>query len=83
MGDNNNGNLYDFKLNQSRTGFVFNDTKLDNNIAHTLKDSESLILASGFDGGITDIKIGPDDGYLYVLTLSGLIYKIVPSSLTS
>ena len=83
VGDENNGNLYDFKLNQSRTGFVFNDVKLDNNIAHTLKDSESLIFASGFDGGITDIKIGPDDGYLYVLTLSGVIYKIVPSSLTS
>ena len=34
--------------------------------------SESLIFASGFDGGIADIKIGPDDGYLYVLTLSGV-----------
>jgi aldose sugar dehydrogenase len=83
VGDNNNGNLYDFKLNQSRTGFVFNDIKIDNNIAYTPKDSESLIFASGFDGGITDIKIGPDDGYLYVLTLSGLIYKIFPTSLTS
>ncbi len=83
VGDNNNGNIYDFKLNQGRTGFVLNDSKIDNNIAHTPKDSESLIFASGFDGGITDIKIGPDDGYLYVLTLSGSVYRIVPSSFIS
>ena len=29
---------------------------------------------------ITDIQAGPDDGYLNVLTLSGRIYGIVPSS---
>jgi hypothetical protein len=31
-------------------------------------------------GVITDIQIGPDDGYLYILALNGRIYRIVPSS---
>lgn len=80
VGDKNNGNLYDFKLNQSRTGFIFNDPKLDDKIANNLDEVNSLVLASGFDNGISDIKIGPDDGYLYILTLSGNIYRILPSS---
>ena len=35
------------------------------------------VLGSGFDGGITDLQVGPD-GYLYVLTFVGSIYRIVP-----
>jgi len=31
-------------------------------------------------GVITDIQVGPDDGYLYILALNGRIYRIVPSS---
>jgi len=31
----------------------------------------------GFDGGITDLQVVPD-GYLYVLTFAGSIYRIVP-----
>ena len=80
VGDKNNGNLYDFKLNQSRTGFIFSDPKLNDKIANNLDEVNSLVLASGFDNGISDIKIGPDDGYLYILTLSGNIYRILPSS---
>jgi hypothetical protein len=30
-------------------------------------------------GVITGIQVGPDDGYLYVLTYGGTIYRIVPS----
>ncbi len=80
VGDYNNGNIYDFKLNGNRTGLSLNDTKLQNNIAYTPKDYKPFIFASGFDGGISDIKIGPEDGYLYVLSLSGTIYRISPSS---
>ena len=80
VGDYNNGNIYDFKLNGNRTGLSLNDAKLQNNIAYTPKDYKPFIFASGFDGGISDIKIGPEDGYLYVLSLSGTIYRISPSS---
>jgi hypothetical protein len=31
-------------------------------------------------GVITDIQVGPDDGYLYILTLNGSLYRIVSSS---
>ena len=51
-----------------------------NKISNTPQDSQPLIFASGFDGGITDLQVGPDDGYLYVLTFAGSIYRIVPTS---
>ncbi|HZD82788.1 MAG TPA: PQQ-dependent sugar dehydrogenase [Nitrososphaeraceae archaeon] len=78
VGDIKNGNLYNFKLNQDRTGLVLNDTTLSNKISNTPQDSQPLILASGFDGGITDLQVGPEDGYLYVLTFAGSIYRITP-----
>ncbi|HJT48869.1 MAG TPA: PQQ-dependent sugar dehydrogenase [Nitrososphaeraceae archaeon] len=77
VGDIKKGNLYHFDLNEARTGLVLNGT-LANKIANTASDSQPLIFATGFDGGITDLQVGPD-GYLYVLTLAGSIYKITPS----
>ncbi len=76
VGDYNNGNLYHFKLSQNRTTLVLSGT-LAKKIAYTPQDSQPVILGSGFDGGITDLQVGPD-GYLYVLTFAGTIYKIVP-----
>ena len=78
VGDYKNGNLYHFKLNQARDGLVLNGT-LSNKISNTPQDSQPLIFASGFDGGITDLQVGPD-GYLYVLTFAGNIYRISPAS---
>jgi glucose/arabinose dehydrogenase len=77
VGDYENGNIYHFKLNQDRTGLVLNGT-LANKISNTPQDSQPIIFASGFDGGITDLQVGPD-GYLYVLAFTGSIYRIVPS----
>jgi glucose/arabinose dehydrogenase len=37
------------------------------------------MIGSGFDGGITDLQVGPD-GYLYILTFAGALYRIVPAS---
>ena len=54
---------------------------MDDKISNSPKENNSLIFASGFDGGITDLKIGPDDGYLYIITISGSIYRIIPSTL--
>jgi aldose sugar dehydrogenase len=78
VGDYNNGNLYHFKLNQNRTALVLSGA-LANKIAYTPQDSQSVTFGSGFNGGITDLQIGPD-GYLYVLTYGGSIYRIVPNS---
>ena len=81
LGDYNNGNLYHLKLSQNRTALVLNGT-LSNKIAYTSQDSQPVIFGTGFDGGITDLQVGPD-GYLYVLTFAGSIYRIIPSSVTS
>ena len=77
VGDIKKGNLYHFDLNQARTGLVLNGT-LSNKISNTASDSQPVIFASGFEGGITDIQVGPD-GYLYILAFAGSIYRITPS----
>ena len=38
-----------------------------------------VTIGQGF-GVITDMQIGPDDGYLYILTLQGSLFRITPSS---
>jgi len=78
VGDYNNGYLYHFKLNQNRTELLLG-TKFSNKIANTPQDAAPFLFGSGFDGGITDLQVGPD-GFLYVLTYSGSIYRIVPNS---
>jgi glucose/arabinose dehydrogenase len=79
VGDYKDGNLYHFKLDQARTGLALNGT-LSGKVSNSPQDSQPLIFASGFEGGITDLQVGPDDGYLYVLTFTGSIYRIVPTA---
>ena len=73
MGDVNTGNLYNFKLNASRTGLLL-EGPLADHIADTPEEEQSIIFGEGF-GVITDIKVGPD-GYLYILGFDGTIYRI-------
>jgi aldose sugar dehydrogenase len=78
VGDINYGNIYHFKLDQNRTGLVL-DGPLADKVANKGED-EQTIFAHGF-GGITDIEVGPEDGYLYILTfdkVDGTIFRIVP-----
>ena len=78
MGDVDNGNLYNFKLNEDRTALAL-EGPLADKIANTPQEFKEggAVLGQGF-GVITDIQVGPDDGYLYILTLNGSIYRIVP-----
>ena len=80
MGDVDNGHLYNFKLNEDRMGLSL-DSPLADKIANTPREFQEggAVLGQGF-GVITDMQVGPDDGYLYILTLNGIIYRIVPSS---
>jgi aldose sugar dehydrogenase len=88
VGDINNGNLYYFELNKDRTGLRFGyNSDYDNNEAALLSDFvaddkaevTTIIFGKGF-GGITDIKTGSDDGFLYILSyFNGSIYRIVPA----
>jgi aldose sugar dehydrogenase len=78
VSDIDNGNIYHFKLNQQRDGLLLGGSLADN-VAYTPKDSQQVVFATGF-GGITDLQVGPGDGYLYVLSYTGgTIYRIVPS----
>ena len=83
-GDINNGLLYRFTLNEARDNILMNDTSLgnvsilvDNQVDETT-ENQPLIFGQGF-GGITDLQVGPD-GYLYVLSYTGALYRIVPIS---
>jgi hypothetical protein len=87
MGDVDYCRLYNFKLNEDRTGLAIasDDGPLGDKIANTpdeMQQQPGVIIGQGF-GVITDIQVGPDDGYLYILTLQGSLYRIVPSSSSS
>jgi plastocyanin len=84
VGDINNGLLYRFILNQARDGILINDTSLGNikSLAdyevNDPKENQPIVFGQGF-GGITDIQVGPD-GYLYVLSYTGSLFRIIPHS---
>ena len=81
VGDVDNGRLYNFRLNEDRTGLVL-DGPLVDKVANTpdeMTKQAGVTIGQGF-GVITDMQVGPEDGYLYILTLNGIIYRIVPSS---
>jgi aldose sugar dehydrogenase len=75
VGDVNTGNLYNFKLNAYRTGLLLSGP-LEGKVANNLSDLKPVIFGHGF-GTITDLEVGPD-GFLYILTFDGTIYRIVP-----
>jgi len=71
------GLVFDFKLNEDRTGFIFEDSQFKDNIANYGDSIDNILFGGGF-GGITDIKVGPD-GLIYVVSLTdGIIYRILP-----
>lgn len=80
VGDNNNGNLYYFRMNPDRSALVLDN--LPDLVVDNEEEQSSLIFGNGF-GPITDLETGPD-GYLYVLSHDdGIIYRIIPSSVLS
>lgn len=82
VGDFNNGNLYYFELDSDRTGIDLNSSGFEDLTDQVADDDEEIAqitLGRGFDGGIADIETGPD-GFLYVLTFSGSIYRITPAN---
>ncbi|MGD9673992.1 MAG: PQQ-dependent sugar dehydrogenase [Candidatus Nitrosocosmicus sp.] len=84
VGDINNGLLYRFILNEARDGLLFdkgyagNISLLNDRVVNDPKENQPFIFGQGF-GGITDIGVGPD-GYLYVLSFTGSLFRILPAS---
>jgi glucose/arabinose dehydrogenase len=80
VGDINNGNLYFFELNENRTGIELYDNDLEELTDQVADDDQELsefVFGIGFEEGITDVETGPD-GFLYILTFNGSIYRILP-----
>jgi aldose sugar dehydrogenase len=51
---------------------------LADKIANNATENKDIIFGEGF-GGITDLEVGPYDGYFYNVSLgNGAIYRIVP-----
>jgi aldose sugar dehydrogenase len=79
VGDYNNGNLYYFELNSTRTG-IKPEAGLSGLVVDNDNQLSAVTFGTGF-GAISDIKTGPKDGFLYVLSFDDVsIYRIVPSS---
>ncbi|WP_134483860.1 PQQ-dependent sugar dehydrogenase [Candidatus Nitrosocosmicus franklandus] len=88
VGDINNGLLYRFILNEARDDLTFDSGELTGNISlladrevNDPKENQPFVFGQGF-GGITDIEVSPD-GYLYVLSYTGSLFRIVPASSSS
>lgn len=80
VGDCIDGNLYKFDLNQDRTGFVFNNPELADNVVNTGESLEEITFGTGFDC-ITDIEVGPD-GFMYIVSrFHDSIYRIMPKTM--
>jgi glucose/arabinose dehydrogenase len=87
VGDVNNGSLFFFKVNSNRTGLDFGSAAgLQDLVADNSVELNAVTIGTGFGGGtrggITDIQTGPD-GYLYILTLAGDLYRILPAAATA
>ena len=83
VGDINNGHLYFFTINSNRTGLDLAAIPgLEDLVADTNEELNPVIFGRGFAGGITDIETGPD-GNLYILTLSGDLYRLIQGTPTT
>jgi plastocyanin len=78
VGDINNGNLYHFKLSKDRNELLYSNGQPVEDEPITSEKIPLLRFGMGF-GGITDLQTGPD-GFLYILTANGAIFRIVPAS---
>src|SRR5918999_2509180 len=82
VGDFDNGRLYHFDLNEDRTQLVLPEPLADTKVIETPESPglEEIIFGQGF-GEITDLEVGPADGYLYVVSIGqGKIFKILPGA---
>jgi plastocyanin len=75
--DSNNGYLYRFLLNQSRTGLLLNGS-LSDGVANTHLENLESVFAKINGGTVTDLEIGPD-GLVYLVSLgSSKIMRLEP-----
>jgi glucose/arabinose dehydrogenase len=76
VGDINNGYLYRFILNQSRTGLLLNGS-LSDGVSNDNDEKLETVFARINGGGITDLEVGPD-GLIYIVSSNGKIMRLEP-----
>ncbi len=76
VADNNNGNLYLFRLNANRTGFVLSGGLTDL-VADSLSERNSVRFGRDF-GALTELIIGPDKALYATGLAEGIIYRLAP-----
>ena len=78
VSDITQGNIYHFDLTGNRTNLILNGLLADK-VSNNSTENQDIIFGEGF-GGISDLEVGPYDGYLYVVSLGhGSIYRILPN----
>jgi aldose sugar dehydrogenase len=76
VSDITQGNIYHFDLIGNRTNLIL-DGLLADKMSNNTTENQDIIFGEGF-GGISDLEVGPYDGYLYAVSLGhGNIYRIV------
>jgi glucose/arabinose dehydrogenase len=78
------GSIYHFDLSKNRTELALSAV-LHDKIANSFSEAEMVKFGKGFGGslrGVTDIEVGPD-GYLYIVSYEGTIYRIIQANKTS
>jgi glucose/arabinose dehydrogenase len=79
VGDANHGNLYLFRLDATRTGFVLTGGLADL-VADDLTERNQVRFGENF-GSVTDIQVGPDNA-VYVTSIGrGTVYRLPEPSL--
>ncbi|CAN5361031.1 hypothetical protein BH18THE2_BH18THE2_39720 [soil metagenome] len=77
VSDITQGNIYHFDLDINRSQLVLEGALADR-VSNNDTENEDIIFVDGF-GGISDLEVGPYDGYLYIVSLGhGAVYRIVP-----
>jgi aldose sugar dehydrogenase len=83
VADAKTGRIYKFELNDNRTQISLGE-QLSDAVAENHDELANVVFAEGFPDIISDMKVGPDDGYLYVLSgvrgETGKLYRILPST---
>jgi len=82
--DSTVGNIYKFKLNTERTGFIFSDPNLKDLVVNIDPENRSGYLHEKMDeilfginfGVVTDLEFGPDGAMYVVSIMDGTIYRI-------
>ena len=76
VGDNNTKDLYLFRLNALRDGFVLTGSLADL-VANDAAERDLLLFGQNF-GTVTDLQVGPG-GAVYITSLTnGTVYQVVP-----